>query len=175
MKSKRTFESFQEQFWLTSSEKGQEENIEELVKSRPIYQMKNTSKKGMFVQLTPNKIKYYMLVYYFNWAWKTSENYWTTVFIPTAPIFSLTPYLRYVYYIDTNFWIDHIKAGKYKFYLMHYIEEYFKTDRLILSILVGDKIVYKDEHFPTKEFLTKNEEMYQQRKEKYQDPKDKEN
>lgn len=175
MKSKRAFESLQELFWFTSPEKGKEENIEELVKSRPIYQMKNTSKRGMFVQLTHNKIKYYTLSYYFDWVWKTNENYWTTVFIPTAPILSLTPYLQYVYYIDTNFWIDHIKSGKYKFYLMHYLEDTFATDRLTLSILVGDKVVYKDEHFPNKEFLEKNEEMYRQRKEKYKDPNDDEN
>ena len=37
MKSKRAFESLQELFWFTSPEKGKEENIEELVKSRPIY------------------------------------------------------------------------------------------------------------------------------------------
>ena len=62
MKSKRAFESLQELFWFTSPEKGKEENIEELVKSRPIYQMKNTSKRGMFVQLTHNKVLYSLFI-----------------------------------------------------------------------------------------------------------------
>lgn len=146
-KAVNNFERCLEEYGLTVLE-NKKYALFKSIKNKIIY---ITSNQGEFVIFKCNGIEKYSQSYYSNWAWKNDGKYWKTLRLSSS-LNCPSPFLQTVCFADVNFSFHQVKKGDYILYLRQAFT-YLLESQFILTVKLNDVVIYKDEHYPSKELI----------------------
>ena len=141
------FEQYLQEYGLTVPD-NKKYTLMKSIKNKIIY---NTPIQGEFVVFKADGIEKYSQSYFSNWTWKNNEKYWKTLQLSSS-LNCPSPFLKTVCYADVNFSFHQVKKGDYKLYLRQAFTQLGQS-KFILTVKLNDIIIYKDEHYPTRDLI----------------------